>query len=55
MEILEAIARIRSCRLKGDELDLQKAAGILLDDFRSGRLGRITLEFPGDQESGAQS
>lgn len=55
MEILEDIARIRACRLKGDELDLQKAAGILLDDFRSGRLGRITLEFPKDQESDVQS
>lgn len=55
VEILEDIARIRACRLKGDELDLQKAAGILLDDFRSGRLGRITLEFPKDQESDMQS
>ncbi len=55
VEILEDIARIRACRLKGDELDLQKAAGILLDDFRSGRLGRITLEFPKDQESDVQS
>lgn len=43
-EILARIARVRSCRLKGDELDLDKAAGILLEDFRSGRLGKVTLE-----------
>ena len=32
--------------LKGSGLDTEKAAGILLDDFRNGRLGRITLEIP---------
>lgn len=52
LEILEAVARVRACRLKGDELDLPKAAGLLIDDFRSGRLGRITLEFP--EEDGAR-
>ena len=31
---------------KGGEADTARAAGLLLDDFRSGRLGRITLEFP---------
>ena len=44
--ILEHIASIRSCRKPGNELDLDKAAGILMEDFRSGRLGEITLEFP---------
>ena len=43
---LEHIARIRSCLLKGNEPDIKKAANILIDDFRSGKLGRITLEFP---------
>ena len=43
-EMLEAIARGRGCFLKGETLDLKKAADILTDDFRSGRLGRITLE-----------
>ena len=43
---LEEIARNRGCFIKGENLDLQKAADILLDDFRSGRLGRITLERP---------
>ena len=33
------------------ELDLKKAADILTDDFRSGRLGRMTLERPQGQEN----
>lgn len=45
-DVLREIARARSCLLKGNEPDMKKAAGILIDDFRSGRLGRITLEFP---------
>lgn len=45
-ETLEAIARSRGCLARGENLDLKKAAGILLDDFRSGRLGRMTLERP---------
>lgn len=48
-QILEKIAQSRSCLLKGGELDLAKAASFLLDDFRSGRLGRITLEFPPEE------
>ena len=45
-QVLERVARQRSCLAKGGELDLPKAARLLLDDFRSGRLGRITLEEP---------
>ena len=45
LEIREAIARARGCRKKGEELDYGKTAGILFDDFRSGRLGKITLEW----------
>lgn len=43
---LEQIALKRSCLMKGGEPDIDRAAGILLDDFRNVRLGRITLEFP---------
>ena len=46
LKILEEIARVRACLLKGNELDISKAANILMDDFRSGRLGKLTLEFP---------
>lgn len=49
---LEQIARVRSCLIKGGELDIRKAARILLEDFRSGKLGRITLEFPPDKDKG---
>lgn len=44
-ELLVQIARVRGCLMKGGEPDLGKACGILIDDFRSGKLGRITLEF----------
>lgn len=44
--VLEAVANNRGCRKKGDELDYEKAAFLLLDDFRNGRLGRITIERP---------
>lgn len=44
--MLEEIAKNRKCYLKGEQLDLAKAANILIDDFRAGRLGRITLEQP---------
>ena len=43
-DMLAEIARVRGCILKGESLDLKKAADIITDDFRSGRLGRMTLE-----------
>ena len=43
MAVLETIARLRGCLAKGSEYDLKKAANLLLDDYRSGNLGRITL------------
>ena len=45
-ERLRAIAESRHCLVRGNELDTEKAAALLLDDFRNGRLGRITLESP---------
>ncbi len=46
--VVEAVAKKRGCLLKGrgGELDLEKAAMILLTDYRSGTLGRISLETP---------
>ena len=44
IEILEAVAESRKCYSKGEQLDLVKASGLLIDDFRSGKLGRMTLE-----------
>ena len=48
LEVLNGIALNRRCFKKGEELDLEKAAGMLIDDFRSGKLGHITLEWPED-------
>ena len=45
-EALMEIARARNCILKGGEPDYSRAAKLLIDDFRGGRLGRITLELP---------
>ena len=45
-ECLRRIAQSRNCLIRGNELDVEKAAALLLDDFRNGRLGRITLEKP---------
>ena len=44
--IIEQIAVKRNCIQKGNELDYTKAANLLLEEFRSGKLGKITLEFP---------
>jgi len=46
LKVLQEIAKNRHCLEKGNELDLLKASRLLLDDFRNGRLGRITLERP---------
>ncbi len=46
VELLEAIAQKRGCVQRGNGIDYSKAAALVIDDFRSGRLGRITLELP---------
>ena len=44
--VLSAIAFNRKCFKQGAEIDLDRAASLLLDDFRNGRLGRLSLERP---------
>lgn len=51
VRMLEQIATNRSCIKKGGELDYSKAAALLLDEFRSGTIGHITLERPEEYES----
>lgn len=46
VEILMQIARNRKCLTRGGEPDYSRAASLLIDEFRSGKLGRITLEKP---------
>lgn len=46
IEVMEDIGRRRGCLVSGGHVDYEKAAGILLRDLRSGKLGRMTLEEP---------
>ncbi|MSS07426.1 ribosome biogenesis GTPase YlqF [Clostridium sp. WB02_MRS01] len=46
LEALMQVAKAKACLAKGGELDLVKASNLLIDDFRSGKLGRMTLELP---------
>ena len=43
-EVLKQIAQVRHCLLKGGDWNTEKASTILLDDFRSGKLGRLSME-----------
>lgn len=45
MQVLDLICENRKCYKKGQEPDYEKAAALLVDDFRNGRIGRITLEM----------
>ena len=44
--VLEEVARKRACLLKGGALDTARAAALLLDEFRGGKLGQLSLERP---------
>ncbi len=44
LETIGNIAKTRGCIKKGNEYDMTKASTLLLDEFRSGKLGRITLD-----------
>jgi len=48
-ELLTQIARKRGMLLPGGELNTERAAIIVLDEFRAGVIGRISLEIPGDE------
>lgn len=45
-ELLEAAARKRGFLISGGEVDTGRMAAILLDEYRGGKLGRLTLEYP---------
>lgn len=46
LETLNAIARKRGCLVRGGEIDYNRISIILLDEFRGGKIGKITLERP---------
>ncbi len=50
VQLLEHICETRKCYKKGQEPDYEKASSLLIEDFRSGRIGRITLELPDGEE-----
>ena len=54
--VIEAVAKKRGCLLRGrgGELDLEKAATILINDYRTGALGRISMETPALREARAR-
>ncbi len=54
--VIEAVAKKRGCLMKGrgGELDLEKAATILINDYRAGTLGRISMETPALREARAR-
>lgn len=45
-EILEAIGRKRGMLISGGEVNTERAAVMLLDEYRGGKLGKISMEFP---------
>lgn len=47
--LLKEAGRKRGCIISGGEIDLQRASIIILDEFRGGKIGRITLERPSSQ------
>lgn len=53
--MLAAICENRKCYKKGQEPDYERAAALFVDDFRSGRIGRITLEMCGTMQGGEKA
>lgn len=46
LDLLRAIGKRRGCLISGGAVDMEKAAGIVLKEFRDGRIGRFTMESP---------
>lgn len=50
VEIMQRIGKKRGMLISGGEIDWERVAVMLLDEYRSGKIGRMTLEMPGDGE-----
>ena len=50
LSVLDEICELRKCYKRGNEPDYSKICRIILDDFRSGKLGKITLELPPEKK-----
>jgi ribosome biogenesis GTPase A len=51
LKLLEEAGRRRGCLVSGGEVDLYRISAIVLDEFRGGKVGKITLELPPKEES----
>ncbi|EGD45868.1 ribosome biogenesis GTP-binding protein YlqF [Ruminiclostridium papyrosolvens DSM 2782] len=49
LELLETVGRKRGCIVSKGEIDYSRISAIVLDEFRGGKIGRVTLEKPGDR------
>lgn len=47
---VEGVAKRRALRMRGGEADFEKASAVLLQDYRDGKLGRVSLETPSTRE-----
>ncbi len=47
-ELLELVGRKRGMLISGGEIDTERAANLIMDEYRAGKFGNITLEFPED-------
>lgn len=52
LELMEAVCRGRGFLIRGGEYDYDRCCSVVLDEFRGGKLGRITLEMPGETKDG---
>ena len=50
LSLLEKVGKKRGMMISGGEINTERAAITVLDEFRSGKLGRITLELPPKKE-----
>ena len=50
LKLLEEAGRRRGCLVSGGEVDLYRIASIVLDEFRGGKIGKMTLELPPKEE-----
>lgn len=48
LETMEAMAMKRGCIMSGKRIDYERIGKLVLDEFRSAKIGRITLEYPND-------
>ena len=52
-ELLELVGRRRGMLISGGEVDTLRAAAMILDEYRGGKLGRLSLEAPPKKEGTA--